>query len=185
MSGHSSCTLPSTVRRATLEDAPVLAAIAEQTFRESFEDVNEPADLNLHCTTHFGADIQRAEITDANVIALLGLSEQGIPVGYAQVRLQSPSPWIESAQVTELHRIYVQRDYIGTGIAHPLISAVLDLAQTHGASHTWLGVWENNPRAIAFYRKYGFDVVGEQVFTLGTDPQRDLVMARAMDTPQP
>jgi len=47
----------------------------------------------------------------------------------------------------------------------------------------WLGVWEHNPRAIAFYRKWGFEAVGEHVFVVGTDPQRDLVMTRSALAP--
>jgi ribosomal protein S18 acetylase RimI-like enzyme len=61
------------------------------------------------------------------------------------------------------------------------MAAALEMAQRGGADRVWLGVWEHNPRAIAFYRKCGFDETGEQVFLLGRDPQRDLVMSRPVE----
>jgi ribosomal protein S18 acetylase RimI-like enzyme len=59
---------------------------------------------------------------------------------------------------------------------------VLARAKAAGAAALWLGVWERNPRALAFYRKWGFDVVGEHTFRLGDDPQRDLIMRRDVQT---
>jgi diamine N-acetyltransferase len=66
----------------------------------------------------------------------------------------------------------------GTGLAHHLMAHVLARAEAARAAEVWLGVWERNPRALAFYRKWGFDVVGEHIFKLGEDPQRDLIMRR-------
>ena len=57
------------------------------------------------------------------------------------------------------------------------MAAVLSAAAQANCDHVWLGVWERNPKAIAFYRKFGFEVIGEHRFVLGRDPQRDLVMA--------
>lgn len=68
--------------------------------------------------------------------------------------------------------------YHGSGLAQQLMAQVLARAEAAGAAPLWLGVWERNPRAVAFYRKWQFDVVGEHIFTLGEEPQRDLVMRR-------
>jgi ribosomal protein S18 acetylase RimI-like enzyme len=57
---------------------------------------------------------------------------------------------------------------------------VLALASDSGSDVLWLGVWEHNAKAIAFYRKFGFEAVGEHVFAVGSDMQRDLIMARSM-----
>lgn len=65
------------------------------------------------------------------------------------------------------------------------MAAVLAAAAEAKSTELWLGVWERNPRAIAFYRKFGFEVIGEHRFVLGRDPQRDLVMARRVDTVAP
>jgi ribosomal protein S18 acetylase RimI-like enzyme len=66
----------------------------------------------------------------------------------------------------------------GQGIAQELMHACIRELEQRGADAVWLGVWEHNPRAIAFYKKSGFVEVGNQVFPLGGDLQRDIVMAR-------
>ena len=78
----------------------------------------------------------------------------------------------------EIQRLYVARDCHGKGIAHDLMNACVDEMKTHRSDVVWLGVWERNPRAIAFYKKFGFLEVGVHVFPLGNDLQRDLVMSR-------
>jgi ribosomal protein S18 acetylase RimI-like enzyme len=80
----------------------------------------------------------------------------------------------------EVVRFYVDRPWHGRGVAHQLMAAAADAAQAAGARTLWLGVWERNPRAIAFYRKCGFEDVGTQIFVLGADHQQDLVLARSL-----
>ena len=77
-------------------------------------------------------------------------------------------------------RLYVLREWIGRGVGRELMQACLNEARQAGFRTIWLGVWERNPRAQAFYRKWNFRVVGEHVFQLGSDPQRDLLMERAL-----
>ncbi len=76
----------------------------------------------------------------------------------------------------ELWRFYVLREWHGQGIAQALMERVRAEAAARGAATLWLGVWDQNPRAQAFYRKCGFVDVGDHVFLFGTDPQRDRVM---------
>ena len=68
----------------------------------------------------------------------------------------------------------------GKGVAQRLMNECLTSARDMGARYIWLGVWERNPRAIAFYRKAGFQEIGEQYFQLGSDRQRDIVMGRPL-----
>ena len=80
----------------------------------------------------------------------------------------------------ELKRLYVVRAWHGRGVAHALMEAAIAAARARGAQTLWLGVWEHNPRAFAFYSKYGFTRVGEHVFQLGSDSQTDWVLERAI-----
>jgi ribosomal protein S18 acetylase RimI-like enzyme len=66
------------------------------------------------------------------------------------------------------------------GVARKLMLACLDEMRARRSDVVWLGVWEHNPRAIAFYRKFGFAEVGEHIFPLGRDPQRDVLMSRSV-----
>ena len=81
----------------------------------------------------------------------------------------------------ELKRLYVAAAWHGRGVAQALMDAALMAARTCGARTLWLGVWERNPRAAAFYAKHGFRRVGEHTFVLGEDVQTDWLLARPLD----
>jgi GNAT superfamily N-acetyltransferase len=168
-----------TIRRGTAADAVALAALARDTFFDTFASTNDAADMALHLERSYGVAQQTAELTDAAVITLL-VEENGQPVAYAQLRTGHVPDCVKGAKATELWRFYVTRDWHGKGIAQRLMDRVLDEARQAGAETVWLGVWERNPRALAFYGKCGFVDVGEHVFLFGTDPQTDRVMARTL-----
>lgn len=164
------------IRPARLTDAASLAAVAEQTFRETFSADNSPENIDLHCARNFSAQMQGDELSDPQVVTLLA-EITGELVGFAQLRPAHAIACVEADRPAELHRIYVSGEWHGRGVANELMRAVLAVAADAGADCLWLGVWERNPKAIAFYRKYGFSVVGDQGFMLGKDRQRDLIMA--------
>ncbi len=99
-------------------------------------------------------------------------------VGYAQLRWGAAPPCVLASRPAEIQRIYVDQPWHGKGTAQALMSRVLTAAVQGNADQVWLGVWENNPRAMAFYRKFGFDKVGHHVFQLGDDPQHDWILCR-------
>jgi ribosomal protein S18 acetylase RimI-like enzyme len=167
----------STVRTATRADASLVAALAERTFRDTFAATNTPENMDLHCRNSYSEARQAEEIADPSRITFL-CEEGGRPAGYAQVRFGSAPACVVGARPGEIQRIYVDRDWHGRGIAGLLMDACLAAIAARGADVVWLGVWEHNARAIAFYRKLGFVAVGAHVFPLGNDPQRDLVMVR-------
>jgi len=88
---------------------------------------------------------------------------------------------MESSRSVEIVRFYARTRWIGRGVGLALMEATLREARALGHVRVWLGVWERNERAIAFYRKWGFVEVGSQPFQLGNDIQTDLVMARAVE----
>ena len=70
--------------------------------------------------------------------------------------------------------------WLGLKAGPALLERCLDEARARGAKTFWLGVWERNDRARAFYGRYGFTEVGDHVFVVGTDPQRDVILTRAL-----
>ena len=172
------------IRRADHRDAPALAEIAERTFRQAFGAMNTVEDMDLHCRGHFGEAAQAAEIADASMHTLL-CEHEGTLLGFAQLRWSDAPGCVAANAPGEIYRLYVAADWQGRGVADDLMSACLRSMHRHGSDVAWLGVWERNPRAIAFYRRSGFVEVGEQSFRLGTDLQRDLVMARQVVGPNP
>jgi diamine N-acetyltransferase len=163
------------LRPAHRGDARALAALAERTFRDTFAAANSTELMQRHCAGSYGEAIQAAEIADAQLRTLLAYRD-GELAGFAQLRLAGPAPACVGTPAVEIQRLYVDQPWHGRGVAAVLMRALLALAAQAGAGRVWLGVWEHNPRAIAFYAKYGFHVVGEHDFDLGGDLQRDLVM---------
>ena len=158
-------------------DAARLAEFGARTFSETFGAQNRPEDMALHLARTYGPALQSAEIDDPGMATIVAESE-GRLAGFAQLRSgPAPEPVVGRAPI-ELLRFYVDRPWHGRGLARALIAAVDQEAVRRGATVIWLSVWERNDRAKAFYRKCGFADVGSKVFLLGTDPQRDRVMAR-------
>ncbi len=163
------------IRHATVDDAAALAEIAERTFRDTFAADNTPEDLEAYCAQAYGEPQQRRELENRDGLALLGESEDGTLIAYTQMRhVRSPHGEVE------IVRFYVDRRYHGQGLAQQLMNAAVDAARTMGGTTLWLGVWERNLRAIAFYVKCGFRDVGSQPFLVGSDLQTDRVMARVI-----
>jgi len=169
--------MPSTrlqIRRGIARDAATLAEFAARTFAETFGAENDPRRLQEYLAKAYGIEQQTAELHDPDVVTLLATLDD--LVGYAQVRRSRPPRCVEPAGSVELHRFYVDRAAHGTGVAQQLMASVRACARELGADRLWLGVWEHNPRAIAFYAKAGFSDVGAHTFDVGGDLQIDRVM---------
>ena len=164
------------LRLALPGDALSLAVLAERTFREAFGARNSPDNMDLHCAKYFGPDIQLREIGERGLVTTLA-DEAGRLAGFTQLRLARASPAVTASKPAELNRIYVTAEWQGRGVARALMDRALADAARGGSDVLWLGVWEHNPKAMAFYRKFGFEVVGTQSFMLGQERQRDLVMS--------
>ncbi|HJS47734.1 MAG TPA: GNAT family N-acetyltransferase [Gemmatimonadales bacterium] len=172
--------MAATIRIAEAGDAVPLAEFAERAFREAFGPDNRPADMDGYVAGSYGPARQAAELADPAIVTLLA-EEGGALTGFVQLR-HGPAPACVPGPATiEIWRFYVDRRWQGRGLAGALMDAALAAARARGGRLAWLAVWERNPRAQAFYRKCGFQVVGEQPFQLGADRQRDLVMARAVE----
>ncbi len=163
-----------TIRPATPADAVQLAAFVERVFRETFAADNRSADMAAYCAEAFGPAHQLADIEAAGVHTLL--VECGGLAGCAQVQAGTPPPCVTADRAIELRRFYIDTPWHGRGIAQQLMRAVMEVAAATGAGSVWLGVWERNARAIAFYAKCGFADVGAHDFRLGDDLQTDRVM---------
>ena len=167
------------IRRADPFDAGLLAELGARTFSETFAADNDPEDMAAYLASSFSPARQAAELADPAstfFIAEVG----GAAAGYAQLCAGEPAAGVEGAKPVELVRLYVSREWLGRGVGEALMRACVDEAQRAGHETIWLGVWERNGRAQAFYRKWNFRAFGEHVFQLGADPQRDILMQRAV-----
>lgn len=165
--------------RGTTADAVELAEFAARCFQETFAADNDPEDLKSHLSATYGAAQQSAELADPDVKTIL-MREAGALIAYAQVRKSPPPPCVPHDRPIELHRFYLDRPAQGTGLASRLMQEAHRAARELAGAHLWLGVWERNARAIAFYSKAGFVDVGSQYYWVGPDRQLDRVMIAAV-----
>jgi ribosomal protein S18 acetylase RimI-like enzyme len=172
---------PPCIRPAHTGDIDMLAALAARTFQDAFARDNAPDDIQSYIRESFSTERLRSELSNPrNLFLLACLAEADPPLGYAKLRTGTTDASVKGPNPVELHRIYVDKSAIGGGLGAALMKASLDAARRDGHKTLWLGVWERNERAISFYRRWGFEVVGHHVFRLGSDDQTDLIMERAV-----
>ena len=164
-----------TIRRATLEAVRALTAFGRRVFAVTFGADNTPGDLQSYLDGSYAESLQREEVADRRVETQLAEID-GTLAAFAQLRQGPAGEGVTGAKPIELWRFYVDRAWHGRGVAQAMMDRVKAEAVARGARTLWLGVWEKNDRARAFYAKCGFTDAGEHIFLFGTDPQTDLVM---------
>lgn len=173
-------TVPVTIRSASIADANLLAELGSRTFQETFSPDNTREDMDAYLASSFNLAQQTAELSDPSSTFLIA-EVSAIAAGYAKLHASKAPVGIEGDNPIELVRLYVLREWHGRGVGEALMRTCLDEARNGGYKTIWLGVWERNARAQAFYRRWDFRVVGEHIFQLGSDSQRDILMERAID----
>ncbi|MBN1207937.1 MAG: GNAT family N-acetyltransferase [Myxococcaceae bacterium] len=164
------------IRAAALSDAATLTELGERTFRDSFGADNRPEDMEAFIASHYRRELQIAELKDPRNRYLLA-EVSGVPAGFALLRDGPREQGVPGDRPMGLIRIYVDRPFLGTKVGAALMSRCIEVARARGHDVLWLGVWERNARARTFYARWGFAEVGEMSFLLGSDLQRDLVLA--------
>jgi ribosomal protein S18 acetylase RimI-like enzyme len=167
------------IRSGTQDDAEALAELAARTFHETFAADNRPEDLEVYMAGAYGVSQQRRELSNPDIATLL-VEVEGQLVGYAQVRSGISPVCVTGEAPIELWRFYIAQSLHGRGVARTLMDRVISEACRRGGRTLWLGVWERNQRAKAFYGKIGFVDVGSHVFMVGTDAQTDRLMMMAL-----
>ena len=163
------------VRPASIADAEILAALGARTFAETFAEDNSAEDMDAYLKSAFSPARTAEELSDKASVFLIAEVE-GEAAGYAKLHMGEPPSCVEGESAIELARLYVGQQWLGRGVGQALMQRCVDEARRAGAQVMWLGVWERNSRAQAFYLRWGFRRVGEQTFMLGSDAQTDWVM---------
>ena len=163
------------IRYGTPADAEMLSELGAKTFYDTFANDNTPENIDAYLKASFSPEIQFDELSAFDNIFLIAESES-TPIGYAQLIMDSKEESLKGTTSLEIRRIYSSQEYIGKGVGKELMSASIQEAKQRGCDSIWLGVWEKNPRAISFYKQWGFKEVGTHIFHVGDDPQRDVIM---------
>ncbi len=154
--------------------APLIASIGRSSFTDKFSQYNSLNDVNDYTAKYFNDHIISDEIESPDSKFFLG-TISGIGAGFLKLR-RNNFKYIAEKDSIELQRIYVLSNYHGSGLAHVLMKKAFGYCIENGFKTLWLGTWENNARAVAFYKKFGFIEFGEHIFNIGAASQRDILM---------
>lgn len=166
--------------QAQEKDVTDLQKISSATFMETFSGENSEENMRQYIKTRFSTNQLLAEINNQSSRFYLVYDNEAI-VAYLKLNFGSAQTEKSLENSMEIERIYVQKTAQGKKIGQLLLQKAIDIAQQQELKVIWLGVWENNKKAIDFYRKNGFEVFDYHVFVLGNDHQTDLLMKLELD----
>lgn len=170
---------PPLIRRATAEDAAALAAFAGGAFTDTYLGLDDAQEIADYVAEHFRPEVLGAVIADPACMTLTAWLGPQL-AGYAIVR-DAPAPdCVTGPAPLELWRLYLGRAFIGQGLGARLMAAVQAEARRRGARTLWLGVYDRNVRAVAFYERFGFAPVGRKEFLFGGRLYLDPIYAAAV-----
>lgn len=166
-------------RRLSTNDLGVLRDIAEETFLDTFASQNKPENILKYVATTFSADRVEKELANENS-EFYFIETASSVAGYLKLNQGEAQTEQDLAKALEIERIYIRRSFQGTGAGRALMNLAIEFANTAKMDWIWLGVWDQNIKAIEFYRKSGFVEFGQHDFHMGNELQRDIVMKLAL-----
>lgn len=163
------------IKRLNISDLENLRKISIQTFRETFEEVNSEEDMQKYIEENLNTDKLKIELENPNSEFFFAENENEI-LGYLKLNFKNAQTENLDEYHFEIERIYVLKAFLGQKIGQILFDKALEIGKENKLDFVWLGVWEENHRALKFYEKNGFKVFGKHDFVLGKDVQTDLLM---------
>jgi ribosomal protein S18 acetylase RimI-like enzyme len=154
-----------TIVKAITNDFELLAGIGKQTFLESHGHSAKKPDIDAYVEEKCSNRFFQGELSDTkNIYHILYYKEQ--PAGYSKIILNSPHANIFQPNITKLERIYLLRDFYELKLGFELLRFNVELSKENNQSGMWLFVWKENPRAVNFYSRNGFRIIGSYDFQI-------------------
>jgi diamine N-acetyltransferase len=167
------------VSRVVVNQVEELQIISRKTFFETFAEYNSDSDMANYLEKDMSIQQLTNEFNNPESFFYF-VSLDNKVVGYLKLNLANLEGSDSHKKGIEVARVYVLREFHGSGAGQLLFNTAMKIAQENNCDYIWLGVWENNPRAIRFYEKNGFEITGNKKFILGDDVQNDFIMVRSI-----
>ena len=164
-----------TLTKVTSNDITILQKISKQTFYETFSAFNSEENMKDYLDNELTIEKLTAEINNPNSEFYFAKLDDEI-IGYLKINFGASQTELQDSQAIEIERIYVSKEFHGKNIGQILFDKAIEIANQKNAAYVWLGVWEENQRAISFYKKNGFIEFDKHIFKLGDDEQTDIMM---------
>ena len=163
------------LKKVTLADISQLQEIGRKTFFETFAAWNTEENMKNYLEEGFSIQKLTAELENENSEFYFAELDNNV-IGYLKLNSGSSQTELKDTAALEIERIYVLKAYHGKAVGQMLYDKAMSIAKEKKVNYLWLGVWEENPRAIQFYKKNGFVEFDKHVFRLGNDEQTDIMM---------
>ena len=163
------------IRKVVLNDIEQLQKIGRETFQETFSESNSEDNMKSYLDERFSKVKLTAELADVNSEFYFASLDNEV-IGYLKINFGASQTELKDNKALEIERIYVSKAFLGKSVGQLLYDKAIQIAKQINAEYVWLGVWEENPRAISFYKKNGFVEFDKHIFKLGDDEQTDIMM---------
>lgn len=163
------------IRKINIDDLEALRNLSIQTFKETFEEVNTEEDMQKYLDENLSIEKLKSELENPNSEFYFAENNDEI-LGYLKLNFKDAQTEKLEENHFEIERIYVLKAFLGQKIGQILFDKAIEIGREKNLEYVWLGVWEENHRAIRFYGKNGFEIFGKHDFVLGKDVQTDLLM---------
>ncbi|MFZ4928395.1 GNAT family N-acetyltransferase [Chryseobacterium sp. Mn2064] len=168
------------INKAVSEDWETIQHLGIQTFSETFAEDNSEEAMKKYLEESFNIEKVKSELSNPDSHFYIAWEEDN-PVGYLKVNSGKAQTELQDETSLEIERIYVKKSHHGKKVGQLLYDQAVEMAQHLKKSYVWLGVWEENIRALNFYRKNGFVEFDKHIFRLGEEEQTDLMMKKMLD----
>ena len=163
------------IKKVTLNDIDQLQKIGRQTFSETFSGDNSEEDMKKYLDENFSVEKLTDELNNKNSEFYFAKLENTV-IGYLKLNFGESQTELKDNKALEIERIYVPKEFHGQSVGQILYEKAIQVAKQKDVYYVWLGVWEENLRALSFYKKNGFTEFDKHIFKLGNDEQTDIMM---------
>jgi diamine N-acetyltransferase len=165
------------IREIGMDDITTLREFSYKTYNETFKHMNTPDNMKAYLDQAFDTDKLRNELSNSNSVFYFLYTDEVLS-GYLKLNECEAQSDIYDPQALEIERIYIAKEFHGRGMGNVLMNKAIDVAKSRGKKYVWLGVWEKNDKAMEFYKKNEFYVIGEHSFFMGEEEQTDFMMRK-------
>jgi len=167
------------IRQLNVNDIDMLQQMSIDTFIDTYAKYNTEENMQLHLQEHFNKEQLLNELNETGNY-FFGVFDNNNPAGYTKLRTSENPEELAGKKHIELERIYALKKYQRMGLGYKMIGHCIEFASENNYEVLWLGVWKQNEKAFQFYKRCGFEIFGEHIFTLGSDEQIDWLMKKEL-----
>ncbi len=163
------------IQKATINNTEELQNICIKTFYETFSTANSEENMRKYLSENFSINQLNIELNNENSEFYFATTNNTI-IGYVKLNFGSSQTELKDNHTAEIERIYILKEFYGKKVGQVLCDKAIEIAKQKRVAYVWLGVWEDNLRAINFYKKNGFIAFDKHIFSLGQEEQTDIMM---------